>query len=121
MAGAAPPPSFYDNMAAMPNVGGAPKPSPGGMDQKQAQIVAAYKAIDAALDKMGSMDPKLGERLAGVSQNLKAAIVETLNIDPKSLDAGDKGPTPPADNKSPQEPTAAPPDNKSPQDTPVPA
>jgi hypothetical protein len=91
------------------------------MDQKQAQIVAAYTAIDAALTKMGSMDPKLGERLAGVSQNLKAAIVETLNIDPKNLDAGGQSAAPPADNKSPQEPTAALPDNKSPQDTQVPA
>lgn len=91
------------------------------MDQKQAGIIAAYKAIDAALTKMGSMDDKLGERLAGVSQNLKAAIVETLNVDPKSLDAGNQAPAPPADNKSPQEPTPAPPDNKSPQETPVPA
>lgn len=117
------PPSVYDNFAAMPKVGGGPKPSPapGGGSPKQAEIAAAYKAVTAVLDKMGSMDPKLGERLDGVKQNLKAAIVESLNIDPKTLDGEGAPPPPPGDNKSPQEATTAPPDNKSPQDVAVPA
>ena len=113
---AAPPPSIYDNMAAMPKVGGAPKPSPAAMNPKQAEIVAAYKTIDAALDKMAEMEPKLSESIPGVKQALKAAVTGA-GLD---IGGGDK-PAPVADNKSPQEPMAAPPDNKSPQETPVPA
>jgi hypothetical protein len=84
-------------MAAMPSVGGAPKPSPaaGGIDPKvQGDILAAYKAIDKTFDKMASVAPDLKEGLDGVKQSLAGVISGKLNIDPKMLDSGESAPPP---------------------------
>jgi len=111
-------------MAAMPNVGGAPKASPaagGGVDPKvQGEILAAYKAIDKTFDKMAEAAPALKEGLEGVKQSLSGVISGKLNIDPKMLES-EAAPGAVPDNKSPQEPSAPPPGNKSPQEVPVPA
>ena len=121
---AAPPPSVYDNMAAMPNVGGAAK-SPvaaggGTLDPKtKATVLAAYKAIDATFEELAKQAPTLREGLQGIRQSLQGLMSEKVGIDPNMMSGAESAP--PTENKSPQEASAPPSGNKSPQEVPVPA
>ena len=119
---AAPPPSVYDNMAAMPNVGGAPKPpaTAGVAEKDKATLLAAFKAIDATFDEMAKASPAIRDDIQGMKQNL-AGMMQKAGIDPKMLSGGAEAAAPPTENKSPQEAGAAPSGNKSPQEVPVPA
>ena len=126
----APPPSFYDNVAAMGGPGGPggagakpPMPMGGAGNAQDAEVLEAFKAIFKAMAKMEKAKPELRERFAPVNQQLKAIVSDVMKVNPESVAAGAEAPPPGpgGDNKSPQDAAAAPMDNKSPQDVPVPA
>lgn len=91
-----------------------PPAGPAGKDP-DAEILKGFHGIFKVLEKMEGMKPGLAEKFVPVREQLKSAIVEVLNKDPKQIlsdeAAGeDKEPTV-TGNASPQEPgpTPAPP------------
>jgi len=108
---AAPPPNFYDNIAAMKGGGApaAPAGGPGGKDP-DAEVLDAFKGIFKVLGKMEEKKPQLADKFGPIREMLRSAIVDVMKKDPKMLDedSAEKAPTV-TGNESPQEPGPTPP------------